>query len=525
MERLNHFTETGVFDSDDFYRINAESTDLMHKHLSAIVDSPKEIIQLADGTWLRRTRVIEAAIREQLDGHWMTTLAFDEIPEGICVVDRDGIVRVWNKEIEEVYQLPADKIIGHYLHDLFPEAANVQVLKTGQPIRDLRHSPRDGTDILISASPIYSEGVLLGVVSTDRRYSDVLNLSKQLNEANRLINLLEKQIDREDSQSDEFFVGKNPQIREQIEIAVISAKTDVPIMIQGETGTGKEVFSRFIHKKSGLEGEFVAVNCSAVPENLFESEFFGYVKGAFTGADQQGKKGYLEQANNGTLFLDEVSELPLLQQTKLLRAIQEGKIRPLGGDKDVEVSIRLISASNEDIEELVRKKEFRIDLYYRLKGILIQIPPLRNRKEDMSDIIRHFGEEISNSYNQEVRNISADALDLLKRYSWPGNVRELKNVLRQMIVMAKGDELTLDDVPSDISMAVLGKEHVNLKDKTVHTLQQRVENYEKEIIVSTLAQTSGNIARASEILGVPRTTLQYKVKKYVEDEKSSGPRQ
>lgn len=516
VKRIADFIEHGPQPNKSTLLLDAKGDDLISLHLETILSANERVIVLPNGDWLLREKVLEEAVREQIDGHWMTTLAFDEIPEGICVVDKYGIVRVWNKEIEEVYGLKADEILGRYLHEFFPEAANVQVLESRVPIRDKKHRPRAGTDILISASPIYKNGELQGVVSTDRRFSDVLNLSKQLNAANHFINILEKKIDQEGSQSDDFFVGENPRIREQIEIAVVSAKTDVPIMLQGETGTGKEVFSRFIHKKSGLEGDFVAVNCSAVPENLFESEFFGYVKGAFTGADNQGRKGYLEQANNGTLFLDEVSELPLLQQTKLLRAIQEGKIRPLGGDKDISVNIRLISASNEDLEEMVKRKEFRIDLYYRLKGIMIHIPPLRERHEDLESIIAHFSQEVSQAYNPRVRGISLDAMDVLKRYTWPGNVRELKNVLRQMVVMAKGDELDKEDIPSEIKCEVLGECDPFIDAPEELTLQERVENYEREIVKTTLMQTGGNIAKASSLLGVPRTTLQYKIKKYAE---------
>lgn len=439
--------------------------------------------------------------------------AIDEIAEGICICDENGIVRVWNTEIENIYNISREDIIGRPLTDFFPDAADMRVLKTRERIINRKHTPRPGTDIIISAAPVYNGTELIGSVSTDRRLQDVIDLSKKLREANHFIKLLEKRIDSEGSKSTEFFMGTNKKVLEQVEIAITAAKTDVPILLQGETGTGKEVFSRFIHKKSGVKGEFVAVNCSAIPEELFESEFFGYEPGSFTGASSQGKSGYLEQANGGTLFLDEISELPLPQQTKLLRALQEQSVRRVGGNREIPINTRIITATNLDLDELVKEKKFRIDLYYRLKGILLQLPPLRERKDDMDTIVKHFLHMISNTYGMETEYISADALHALREYSWPGNVRELKNVLRQMVVMSTSKRLTADDLPAEIRCDVFGECELVDRSDTM-TLQEQVDNYEKDMIDMTLRQTAGNVAAAAEILRTPRTTLQYKIKKY-----------
>lgn len=441
------------------------------------------------------------------------TKALDAIQEGVCICDEQGVVRVWNLAIQKIYEISDEEIVGKNLTEFFPDAIDSQVLKTEEKISYKKHQPKPGADILISAAPIYSEGKLIGVVSTDRRLQDAISLSKRLNEAIRFIEVLEKKIEQDSIHTTDFFVGTNERVLEQVDIAIRAAKTDVPILITGETGTGKEVFSRFVHKKSGLKGNFVPVNCSAIPENLFESEFFGYEKGAFTGADTQGRAGYFEQADGGTLFLDEVSELPLVQQTKLLRTIQEGKVRRLGSNKEIPVAVRLISASNAELERLVKEKEFRIDLYYRLKGIMIELPALREREEDMETIISHFLEQIRTTYNEQVDRIPYDALDVLKRYDWPGNVRELQNVLRQMVVMAIGNELTTAEIPDDIRCAVLGECEILPDALSDENLDERMARYEKEIIEFELKNSGNNIAKTAEKLGIPRTTLQYRIKK------------
>lgn len=467
-----------------------------------------EIVGTLDGPRLFRDMISHNVQKDTL-----IFQALDSIQEGICICDKNGFVRVWNKAIEAIYGITSKEILGRHLDEFFTDAADIRVLKTEQPMIYQAHSPKPGADILISAAPIYSRGELVGVVSTDRRLQDVILLSEKLNEAIRFIEVLEKQIEKESITTADFFVGTNHQLREQLEIAIRAAKTDVPILITGETGTGKEVFSRFVHKRSELKGKFVPVNCSAIPEALFESEFFGYEKGAFTGADREGRAGYFEQADGGTLFLDEVSELPLPQQTKLLRAIQEGKVRRLGSTKEIPVQVRLVSASNSDLEELVKTKEFRIDFYYRLKGISIELPPLRERVEDLEAIISHFLHQISGIYNEQVDRISLEALNVLKAYDWPGNVRELKNVLRQMVVMAAGSELTVREVPDDVRCAVLGDCWLPIDQQMQLTLSERVDNFEKELIIQALYKAGGNIAQAAQTLSIPRTTLQYRIKK------------
>lgn len=431
----------------------------------------------------------------------------DQIREGVVVCDQSGIVKTWNTECEKIYRIKKEEIIGKKLEDFFPDAIDVQVLRTGKYFKDIVHTTR-GSRIIISASPLYSGTEMIGCVSTDRDLREVVSLSEKLHEAMMTIEYLKERIDNKSGTSTDFFTGSNKLMNEQLQKALMTADTDVPILITGETGTGKEVVARFIHRESKLKGTFVAVNCSAIPDSLFESEFFGYVKGAFTGADNKGRAGYFEQAEGGTLFLDEISEMPLSQQTKLLRVLQEGKVRRLGSEKDIPVNVRIISACNADLQRSVELKEFRIDLFYRIKGIDIRIPPLRERKEDLEDIIRYFFDKTKEHYKRDISAISKEAMDILKNYYWAGNMRELENVMRQMVVMTRTESIEPDIIPKEIRYTMSVQEKLcDLEGG----LKKKVQEFEEELITRALAANDGNIAKTADYLKIPRTTLQSKL--------------
>ena len=440
----------------------------------------------------------------------------DQIREGVVILDREGKVLTWNDACEKIYDMKKEEILGQKLEDVFPNAIDVEVLKTGKTFKDVAHKTR-GHHIMISAAPIIWDGEMIGVISTDRDLEEVIKLSRRLEEALKTINVLKDLIEDKKETAEDFFIGNNREVNDQLKRALMTADTDIPVLITGETGTGKEVLARFIHKESKQESNFVAVNCSAIPDTLFESEFFGYVKGAFTGADNRGRAGYFEQANGGTLFLDEISEMPLSQQTKLLRVLQEGKVRRLGSEKDIPVSARIISACNADLQRSVEEKAFRIDLYYRIKGIDVRIPPLRERKEDLEDIIRYFFEKMKVQYHREVSGISKDAMAILTNYHWAGNMRELENAMRQMVVMTLSEDIEVDDIPREIvySISVNGNQ-LDLQ----KGLKQMVQDYEAQIIENSLKIHDNNIAKTADHLKIPRTTLQSKLSKMESDRSS-----
>lgn len=295
------------------------------------------------------------------------------------------------------------------------------------------------------------------------------------------------------------------------------AKSNASILITGESGSGKEVFARAIHNYSQVDGYFVPVNCSAIPKELFESEFFGYKEGAFTGANKNGKKGLFEIANNGTIFLDEIADLPLSMQAKLLRVLQDHIIKKVGGEKEIELNLRIISATNKDLKKMVKNEEFREDLYYRINVINLDLPPLRKRTEDIVLLFNHFLEELTLENDMQKPKVESKVIDVLMNYEWEGNARELKNAVEQMLVLSRGEIITVELIPEYIRNSVIGD-----KDKKAITdiasnaggLKKAVADYESTLIEQALNLADDNVLKAAEILKVPRTTLHSKIKKY-----------
>jgi len=306
-------------------------------------------------------------------------------------------------------------------------------------------------------------------------------------------------------------IGQSPQIREVLSLVERVAKTDSTVLITGESGTGKELIARAIHYKSPRASKpLVAINCGAIPHELLESELFGYVRGAFTGAVRD-KKGRLEVANGGTVFLDEVSEMAPALQVKLLRVLQEKEFEPIGSVKTVKVDIRIVAATNKDLERLVQKGRFREDLYWRLNVVPIHLPPLRERKEDLLPLLEHFLKLYNDKYQGSVEGFSASALELLYRYDWPGNVRELENLVQRLVILKGEGIIGPEDLPEKIRQNHRHKSP--LLAVGGGSLQDTLSYVERELILEALRKANGVKKRAAELLGIKRTTLLHKLKK------------
>ncbi len=336
---------------------------------------------------------------------------------------------------------------------------------------------------------------------------------------------------------------RSPDMTRVLRLAERAAKSNIPVLIEGESGVGKEVLARAIQGSGDRKGKpFVTVNCGAIPENLVESTLFGHEKGAFTGATER-HQGKFVEANGGTLFLDEIGELPPSAQVKLLRAIQEGEVDPVGGKRSVRVDIRLISATNRSLLDMVKEGRFREDLYYRLNVFPMTIPPLRNRREDIAELARSFLARFSAEEGKRLRGISSEALSLISQYDWPGNVRQLENAMFRAVVLADGDELTLAEFPQIANLvdgydvrippaptreasAPIEKEIVRVEIRDPHSTSlldevgdvKKLEDVEAEVIRFALAHYRGRMSEVSRRLGIGRSTLYRKLKEFGLDE-------
>ncbi len=321
---------------------------------------------------------------------------------------------------------------------------------------------------------------------------------------------LRREIEREYSFAG--IIGQNAKMQDLFGVVRSLAETDVTVLIQGETGTGKELIARAIHYNSARRAKrFVAVNCGALAETLLESELFGHEKGAFTGATTR-RSGVFEVADGGTLFLDEIGEISPSTQIRLLRVLQEGEFQRVGGSNPIRVDVRVISATNQNLEGLVQKGRFRQDLYYRLNVFPIRVPPLQERKDDVPLLVSHFVQVCNKKMSKHVSGLSPEAMALLIAYSWPGNVRELENVIQRMIVVAKGDRLEIQDIPAEIRGSELTPKE---RAKDLREIGRgSAEIAEKQAILDALAKTEGNVTRAARALGISRATLQNKMKLY-----------
>ena len=308
-------------------------------------------------------------------------------------------------------------------------------------------------------------------------------------------------------------IGASPAMQEVFSLIERVAEADVPVLITGESGTGKELVARAIHGRSRRhEGPFVALNCAAVPEQLLESEFFGHVKGAFTGAVQS-HAGRFEQANGGTLLLDEIGAMRVDLQAKLLRAIQEQEIQPLGSSNGTKIDVRILSATSDDLEEAISNRLFREDLYYRLNVIPIVLPPLRDRPEDVPLLIEHLIQQAGRRFGRSPPEISAEVVDRCQIYPWPGNVRELQNCVERMVVLTQGDRLTLDDLPPVVRDG-LPEDAVDVGAFELPAEGVRLAELERHLILTALRRSRGSLGPAARLLGITYKTLQYRIRKF-----------
>lgn len=448
----------------------------------------------------------------------------DNMRTGIWITDGEGKVLIVNNESVKTGGLTRDEVIGRTMDELLKvgyitESATLKVMASRKE-ECIVEELGTGGHCMTTSIPMFCQGEIDIIVSVERNISEVEKLKSLLNEQVEMKKELQKELLKFQSRKDELcgrMVTRNINMLHIREMAEDIGKIDAAVMITGESGTGKEVIADIIHKSSRRrEAPFVKVNCAAIPETLMESEFFGYEQGAFTGAGGNGKIGLFELADGGTLFLDEVGELSIPIQSKLLRVLQDKEVRRVGGEKSISVDIRIIAATNRDLKAEVAKGTFRKDLYYRLFVVPIALPPLRERKEDIELLTKHFLDIFNKQYNMK-KTIGPEAMEIMERYQWPGNVRELRNVVERLVVSGAGNDISRIQVEfclkgSMSSAFEIGGEGYMAAEEELY-LDDMVGRYEKQIIQDVLKEC-GTVTAAARVLHVDKSTISRKMKKY-----------
>ncbi|MEL7566756.1 MAG: sigma 54-interacting transcriptional regulator [Dehalobacterium sp.] len=442
----------------------------------------------------------------------------DTVNEAITVIDNQNVVVGWNKQAEELYRIPANTIIDQEINRFFSSLVVTHVINRDvmkkKGVRNDYHQPIPGTHVLINASPIIYQDQVLGSVCSERDITETVSLHNELSKKNSEVRQLKDEIIKRHRPENAFhkIYGHSKKLNDIIGLAQRVANTNVAVLIRGESGTGKELFAEAIHNESSRRDKpFVVINCGAIPAPLFESELFGYQSGAFTGADRKGRPGKFELAHTGTIFLDEIGEMPLDLQVKLLRVLQSKRFYKVGGNDPIDVDVRVIAATHRDLEQMINDGLFREDLYYRINVVSLEIPPLRQRKEDIPELIYLFIKEFCLQQNREMVQIAPEVMTILLNYPWPGNIRELHNVVERMVILAEDNMILQDHLPLSIKRRKRMAEEIGDVDSS--TLTDITDRTEKEIILQVLEESRGDKSKAAKRLGIPRSTLYYKMKK------------
>lgn len=462
--------------------------------------------------------------REEI-GYQKLVEALNHARSTLLICDRDRKVIYYNDEVCSALNIPEERLKDANLRDLTAEgyiqdSASMQAFDTKElSIKYIRGKME--VPILTVSNPVLDENgevAMVVAISFDEKIIELV--------AHEMIEARQKSLQLLDflsaSRTEDTVIAESPSMKRILDFLSRISAIDSNILLTGETGSGKEVLARFVHSQSTRSsGVFIPVNCAAIPETLIESEFFGYEKGAFTGANKEGKAGVFELADGGTVFLDEVGEMPLLLQAKFLRVIETSEVTRLGGTRSKKVNFRLVAATNRNLEEMCKQGSFRSDLYYRLNILSVKIPPLCERKEDITPLAQHFLAKLNKKYGKG-KILSHGTLEWMLRYAWPGNVRELRNVVERMFVTSASDILEMPRngdmlTPLTDSEGILTSEGCAPATEPPRTngipLKKAVENYEKQLILAALAECGGNVARAAERLQIHKSVLYRKLEK------------
>lgn len=445
----------------------------------------------------------------------------DVFSDGIYISDRTGKTIKVNDMYEKLTGLKKEFLLGRNVEDLKKEGAydiavNPSVVKTGKPQTSLQMTGT-GRKVVLNGHPVFDqEGKVAYVVTYVRDVTVLSQLKEQISYQGELIEKYHREAHylRNRKLQNKNTVVENPKMISLMELLKRVAATDSTVLILGDTGVGKDVFATQVHQYSLRRDEpFFKINCATIPENLIESELFGYEPGAFSGASTKGKPGYFEMADKGTLFLDEIGELPLSMQAKLLRVLQDQEVMRLGSTKVKKVDVRFIAATNRNLEQVVKEGKFRSDLYYRLRVAVLELPPLRERKEEIIPFINFFLDKFNTKYKKNL-DFTSEAKSILQNYRWPGNVREMENLIQGLVVTQEKSLLDVSDLPNyllntdELKELVLFQSHIG--DQSLGEIMDRVE---RDLLKRAL-ENQGSVAKIASTLKVDRSTIFRKLKKY-----------
>lgn len=480
-----------------------------------------QLVEITDITALKEELSRERTLKDELN----------KVIEGsydyIFMTDARGNVKKINDAYTRITGYLRSEIMGENIYNLvergyFDRAATIDVIET-RKTQTFTQTLKSGKTVLVTGSPLFSEtGEFIGVVTNGRDVTELNRLKQEVKQAEGLSQHYQKQLLRFQLDTEGDYIVASQKMAEISDLVKRIARVDSTVLINGESGVGKEIVAREIHRNSlRSDRPYICVNCAAIPDNLLESELFGYEPGAFTGANRNGKMGIFQLADTGTLFLDEIGELPFYLQAKLLRVIQENEIVRIGGTAPISIDVRFITATNRDLWKMVSERQFREDLYYRLNVVQVRIPPLRERKEEIPVFVEYFIGMLNKKYRLN-KQINPDLVDRLMEYDWQGNVRELRNALEQAYVTSPGAYIT------DIKLGPQQEVHLCAEGKTngesTHlSLKEAVHEYESKIIKDALT-TYVTTRKAAYALGVSQATIWRKAKQYgitIEGEESS----
>lgn len=450
---------------------------------------------------------------------WFGDIVLDNLEVGIIAANEDGRIFYVNHAYEELLGVPVNKVVGRNIMKIEPESDLSEAIKMKKGIvNPWKYIKSVNHVVSLSIHPLIWKGNFRGAVSLFTDVTKLDSLNSEIERMNGMVDELRQQLD--DNVQRTGIVTRDRRFLKLLEQAAVAARTNVPVLIRGENGVGKELVARYIHSCSERKDRpMVIVNCSSIPETLIESELFGYEEGSFTGAKKGGRMGKFELANHGTIFLDEIGDMPIALQSRLLRVIENGEIEKIGRQKSVPVDVRIIAATYQPLEKMIREKQFRMDLFYRLNVISMSIPALRERKEDIPVLADYFLREFCSKYDRE-RSISERGYSRLVEREWLGNVRELRNCIERAVILSEGETLDFKELASaeakesdaaGMADSAGGKEWTALSDMK---LEEALAACEESCIRQAIKESGGNRAEAIRRLGISRRTFYRKCAQY-----------